>query len=131
MLVERASRYVHLLGEVQSPGRYEMHGPTSLVHAMSLSGGWKPKANLQQVVVFRATEDGRVLATQVDLQRSLAAQQTGPADAIWLGDGDAVVVPSERIETAEFADPVLTRRVFGLLPLARPMRFWRLGTLDD
>lgn len=47
VLAQRAPRYVYVMGEVRTPGRFEMTGPTTLIQAMSLAGGWNVGANLR------------------------------------------------------------------------------------
>ena len=58
-LTERAPRFVYVLGQVQTPGRFELNGPTSTMQAIALAGGWQVGSNLRQVIVFRR---GRRLA---------------------------------------------------------------------
>jgi polysaccharide export outer membrane protein len=40
VLLERAPRYVFVVGEVKVPGRYELTGPTTLMQSIALVGGW-------------------------------------------------------------------------------------------
>ena len=47
VLVRRAPRFVYVLGEVRRPGRFELRGPTTVLQAISMAGGWNPSANLQ------------------------------------------------------------------------------------
>ncbi len=38
VLIEHAPRYVYVLGEVGTPGRFELTGPTTVLHAISMAG---------------------------------------------------------------------------------------------
>ena len=67
ILDTRAPRYVYVLGEVKTPGRFTLEGPTTVTQALSLAGSWNVGANLQQVVIFRRGDDWRLMATMVDL----------------------------------------------------------------
>ena len=57
VLTQRAPRNVFVLGEVRQAGRYTLEGPTTLMGAIALAGGWLPGGNLRQVVVFRRGDD--------------------------------------------------------------------------
>jgi polysaccharide export outer membrane protein len=117
VLVERARRFIYVLGEVPQSGRFELQGPTTAMMAISMAGGWTPGSNLRQVVVFRRGEDWRMMATMLDLRGALYARRPVPADDIWLNDSDIVLVPKTPIEQAdELIEQVFTRGVYGLIP---------------
>jgi polysaccharide biosynthesis/export protein len=117
VLVERAQRFIYVLGEVGQAGRYELEGPTTAMQAIALAGGWTPGSNLRQVVVFRRGDDWRLMATMLDLRGALYARRPVPADDIWLNDSDIVLVPKTPIQQAdEFIEQVFQRGVYGLVP---------------
>ena len=39
LLVQRAERFVFVVGEVDQPGRFQLTGPTSVLQAIALAGG--------------------------------------------------------------------------------------------
>jgi polysaccharide export outer membrane protein len=80
VLKERAARYVFVVGEVRTPGRFALTGPTTAMQAISMAGGWQVGANLRQVVVFRRGDDWRLMATMLDLRGALYAKQPCPSD---------------------------------------------------
>jgi polysaccharide export outer membrane protein len=88
VILRRAPRFVYVLGEVKQPGRFTLEGPTTLIGALSMAGGWNPGANLRQVVVFRRGDDWRLLATMLDVNGALYGRRPTPADEIWLSDSD-------------------------------------------
>jgi polysaccharide export outer membrane protein len=117
VLVQRARRFIYVLGEVGQAGRFELEGPTTAMMAISMAGGWTPGSNLRQVVVFRRGDDWRMMATMLDLRGALYARRPVPADDIWLNDSDIVLVPKTPIEQAdELIEQVFTRGVYGLVP---------------
>jgi polysaccharide export outer membrane protein len=117
VLVERAKRFIYVLGEVGQAGRFELSGPTTVMMAISMAGGWTPGSNLRQVVVFRRGEDWRMMATMLDVRGALYAKRPVPADDIWLSDSDIVLVPKTPIEQADdIIEQVFTRGVYGLIP---------------
>jgi polysaccharide export outer membrane protein len=117
VLVQRAQRFIYVLGEVGQAGRFALEGPTTVVQAIALAGGWTPGSNLRQVVVFRRGPDWRLMATMLDLRGALYARRPVPADDIWLNDSDIILVPKTPIEQAdELIEQVFTRGVYGLVP---------------
>lgn len=117
VLDQRAPRYVYVLGEVVKPGQYTLTGPTTLMGALAMAGGWHPGANLRQVVVFRRGDDWRLMATMLDIKGALYGRRPAPADEIWLNDSDIVVVPKTQIQaTDEFIQQYFTRGLYSLFP---------------
>ena len=124
VLMQRAPRFVYVLGEVQLPGRYELQGPTTVMQAIALAGSWNVGARLKQVVVFRRGDDWRLMATKLDLQKSLWGNRPCPIDEIWVNDSDVVLVPkSQMLLVDDFINLVFTRGVYGVLPFGTSYSF--------
>lgn len=118
VLIERAPRYVYVLGEVVTPGRFSLEGPTSVMQAVAMAGGWRVGGNLREVVVFRRADDWRMMATKLDIRGALLGERPCPADELWLRDSDILVVPKTPIlKFDEFIDLVFARGVYGVVPL--------------
>lgn len=118
ILAARAPRYIYVVGEVRSPGRFELTAPTTVLQAIALAGGWVNGGNLRQVVVFRRAEDWRLLATRLDIRGALYGERPAPADEIWLRDSDVVVVPKMPIRRADdLIELYLTRGVYSAFPI--------------
>lgn len=117
VLEQRAPRFVYVLGEVGKPGQFTLTGPTTLMGAIAMAGGWTPGANLRQVVVFRRGEDWRLMATMLDIKGALYGKRPAPADEIWLNDSDIIVIPKTPIQaTDEFIGQYFTRGLYSLFP---------------
>jgi polysaccharide export outer membrane protein len=117
VLVERAPRFVFVLGEVTTPGRFTLEGPTTVMQAIALAGGWKIGGNVREIVVFRRADDWHLMATRLDMSGALLGRRPCPADEIWLRDSDIVVVPKSPIQQIdEFIDLVFTRGIYGVVP---------------
>jgi len=130
VLVQRAPRYVYVLGEVAVPGRYELTGPTTLLQALSMAGSWNVGAHIDQIVVFRRGDDWRLLATMVDLQAALYGNAPCPPGEIWIADSDVIIVPKSPILRAtDFIDLVFTRGIYGVFPLNSSISFAKLSTI--
>lgn len=118
ILAERAPRYVYVVGEVRIPGRYSLEGPTTLMQAVALAGGWNVGGDLNQVVVFRRDENWQLMAVKLDVFRPLLGKTPCPADEIWLRDSDIVVVPKRGILLADdLIELLFTRGLYRMLPL--------------
>lgn len=130
VLLTRAPRYVFVLGEVHLPGRYTLEGPTTVMQAIALAGGWNLGGNLRQVVVFRRCDDWRLLATMLDIRGALYAKTPVPADEIWINDADIVVVPKAPIKVFDdWATLVFTQGIYRVAPFGTSVNFSFLNTL--
>ncbi len=130
VLVQRAPRYVFVMGEVFKPGRFEMTGPTTMLQALSMAGSWKVGAHLKQVVVFRRGDDWRLMATMVDIRPALFGRDPCPPAEIWLNDSDVIVVPKSPILAANnFIELVFTNGIYGVFPMNTTLNFAKLSTL--
>ncbi|HUY92385.1 MAG TPA: polysaccharide biosynthesis/export family protein, partial [Pirellulales bacterium] len=132
VLATRAPRYVYVLGEVRLPGRYVLEGPTTVMQAISIAGGWNHGGNLWRTVVFRRGDDWRLMATMLDLRGPLYGKRPCPADEIWLNDSDIVLIPKTGILVANnVIDLVFTHGLWGIVPFSAATSFsiTRFGTL--
>ena len=124
ILVQRAPRFVFVLGEVNNPGRFELTGPTTALQALSMAGSWRDGANLRQIVVFRRGDDWRLLATMINLECALFGHQPCPPGEIWIDDSDVVIVPKGKILQADdFIELVFTRGLYGVFPVSTQAEF--------
>ncbi len=130
VLVQRAPRFVYVLGEVRHPGRFELVGPTTALQAISMAGSWNVGANLRQIVIFRRGDDWRLLSTMINLEGALLGKQPCPRGEIWLNDSDVIIVPKGPILLADdFIDLVFTRGIYGVFPLQANINFAKLSSL--
>lgn len=83
---------VSVLGEVQKPGRYEMHsGTATVLDALAMAGGLTPYANRSAIHVMRDRAAGK--AEQIPFHYGKAVSMTpGNAD-FCVNPGDIVIVP--------------------------------------
>lgn len=117
VLLHRAPRYAYVVGEVRTPGRFLLEGPTTVMQMISMAGGWNVGANTRQIVVFRRGDDWRLLATMLDLRGALYGKMPCPADEIWVNDADVIVVPKSPILVADdIINLVFTRGIYGIAP---------------
>jgi len=130
VLVQRAPRYIYVVGEVARPGRFELTGPTTVFQALAMAGSFNVGANLRQVIIFRRTEDWRLVATVVDIRDPLYGHTCTTGGEIWLADSDVVIVPKGRLlATDDFIHLVFTRGIYGILPLQTSVNFSKMSSL--
>jgi polysaccharide export outer membrane protein len=87
---EIRSLKVAVIGQVKSPGRYDIKGPSTVLDALALAGGLTEFAGRRKIMVVRAG-GGKVERLRFDYD---AAVSKGTADNnILVKAGDVVVVP--------------------------------------
>lgn len=130
LLTQRAPRYIYVVGEVRSPGRFAAEGPTTVMQSIAMAGSWNVGADLRRVIVFRRTEDWRLIATQLNIHGALQGKTACPAGEIMLRDSDLVLVPKSSILRADdLINLVFTRGVYGVLPVGFGWELSRASTL--
>lgn len=118
VLVSRAPSYVFVAGEVRQPGRFTLERPTTAMGAVALAGGWSNGGNLREMVVFRRTEDWRLIATKLDLRGAFIGKRPSPADDVWLRDSDIVLVPKMPIKIWDDSiELIFTRGIYAAFPV--------------
>ena len=117
ILAQRAPRFIYVTGEVSTPGRFELTGPTSAMQAIALAGGWNNGGNLRQIVVFRRDQNWRLMAIKLDLAGGLFGKRPIPSGEIWLRDSDVLLVPKTPIlRLADAVDLYFQRTLYGVFP---------------
>ena len=116
-LIRQAPHFVYVFGQVTRPGRFEITQPTTVTQALAMAEGLSLGANNRQVVIFRRTEDWRLIATMLDLRGAHLGKRPSPADEIWLRDNDLIVVPPKPIRLFNnFVRQVFTEGIYGAVP---------------
>jgi polysaccharide export outer membrane protein len=130
VLLERAPRFIYVVGEVAAPGRYTLEAPTTVMQAIALAGSWNVGANLNNVVVFRRDDNWRLMATRLSLCGALNGATPCPQGEIWLRDSDIVVLPKSAILMADdFIELVFTRGIYGVFPASAVLGLNNLSSL--
>jgi polysaccharide export outer membrane protein len=89
---------VFVLGEVGTPGVYDMPGDINALQAIAQAGGFKTSAKVKQVVVIRRGPGGVAMARTVDLARGL--KDPAHADLVPLRRFDVIYVPRTGVAEA-------------------------------
>jgi polysaccharide export outer membrane protein len=88
IVVETIAPLVYVMGEVNSPGSIELHGPLNALQALAMAGGFKDFANTKKIKVLRKT--GRGVQT---IAFNYKGALNGDDTPMMLQPGDTVVVP--------------------------------------
>jgi polysaccharide export outer membrane protein len=116
-LFQRAPTFVYVIGEVTTPGQYQLQKPTTALQALTLAGTWNNGANLREIVVLRRNDEWRMMATKLDLRGALLGERPCPADDIWIRDSDIIIVPKSPILLLDnFINLVFTQGIYGVVP---------------
>lgn len=117
-LTDRAKSFVFVGGEVRNPSRYELEGPTTVMQAITLAGGFNVGANVREVVVFRRDENWCLKATKINVHRPLYGKDPCPVNDIWLRDNDLVIIPKQKILCADdVINLYFTRGIYAVFPI--------------
>lgn len=87
---------VTVSGEVRDPGDHVTNGVTYLRDAIYLAGNTTPNADMDDVQIFRHTQDGKLQVLSVDLRRALDGEAS---DNILLQPKDRVFVHRDLAKT--------------------------------
>ena len=126
ILIQRAPRFVYVVGEVRNPGRFTLEGPTTSMQAIAMAGSWNVGAELEEVIIFRRDQNWRLMATKLNLRDAFYREDACPQDEIWLRDSDIVLVPkSTLLETDDFINLFFTRGIYGVVPFNTSVSFFK------
>lgn len=90
------SPVITVSGEVRDPGDHVTNGATYLRDAIFLAGNATPEARLDDVQIFRRTEDGKLKVLSASLTKALAGD---PVENILLEPTDRVFVQRNLLKT--------------------------------
>lgn len=96
VIVHSFSAYkIHVGGQVESPGVFELAHKRHLLQAIFEAGGATPEADLSNVVVLRQRGPSTVAVIPIDLMSYLTGEDMRQNIELW--PGDAVFVPRSAI----------------------------------
>ncbi|MEN6438147.1 MAG: polysaccharide biosynthesis/export family protein [Syntrophobacter sp.] len=90
-----AGNKVYVGGEVAQPGTKELVGPTTVLNAVAMSGGFKETARTNEVIVLRRGPDQQPFLITLDSEKAMKGIDT--KQDIFLQPYDMVLVPRSNI----------------------------------
>ena len=82
-------------GQLAHPGKYVLHGDTTLTEAIAMAGGFTDASKHSQVLLFRHLSSEWTEARVVDVKKMMASKDLH--EDIYLRSGDMIFVPQNRI----------------------------------
>lgn len=98
-LKEYERSHFTVLGEVGTPGRYELRGPLSVQDGLALAGGFKTTARHTKILLIHRIDD-TTGETQLINFKALEKPKPG-MELSRLQPGDIIVVPSSKLSKVE------------------------------
>ena len=93
ILKEVNSYSIYVVGQVAKPGRYFLKSKTTLLQAITLAGGFKPKADHNRIVILRWQGPKTEVKLKANYTNMVLNEHA--SENIVLKPGDTIVVPSE------------------------------------
>src|SRR5438270_10477591 len=82
-------------GQVGKPGKYDLHGDTTVSQAVAIAGGFTEKAKHSQVLLFRRVSNDMVETKKIDLKHMISSGNM--AEDIHLQPGDIVYITKNEL----------------------------------
>jgi len=102
-------------GEVGKPGKYDLHGDTTVTEAVAIAGGFTGQAKHSQVVLFRHVSDDTVEAKLLNIKSMLANRDL--REDVHLRPGDMLFVPQNMISKIHRYLPVSSLGMYTQKPI--------------
>lgn len=103
-------------GQVAKPGKYEMHGNTTLTQAIAIAGGFQSSAKHSQVLLFRRVDDRWTEAKLIDVKKM--EKKGNLSEDPFLHPGDMLFVPKNTMSKIDRYIPNLSMGTY--MPLQVP-----------
>jgi polysaccharide export outer membrane protein len=103
-------------GQVAKPGKYEMHGNTTVTQAIAIAGGFQSAAKHSQVLLFRRIDDQWTEAKLIDVKKM--EKHGNLSEDPFLHPGDMLFVPKSTLSKIDRYIPNLSMGTY--LPLQIP-----------
>lgn len=94
-------------GQVGKPGKYDLHGDTTVVQAIAIAGGFTDEAKHSQVLLFRRVSADMVSAKILNVKQMLNSRNLN--EDVHLQPGDTLYVPKSTLSKIQ---PYLPLQVF-------------------
>ena len=115
ILLEIHHNKLYIFGEVNVPGIYEMHSQFTLLQAITQAGGFKPSANLQDVLVFRNSGLTSPVVYRVNLQNMMNSGQL--YGELMMQAADVIYVPKSAIDDLnDLIAKIFTKGIYAIVP---------------
>ena len=104
-----------VMGQVASPGKFEMHGTITAVDAIAMAGGFKDSAKHSQVILFHRIDSDIARTRILNIKKLMDPKHPELEEDVTLEPGDLLVVPKNKV--SKVADYVHWVSIGGYFPL--------------
>ncbi len=85
-------------GEVTNPGRFELHGETTVVEAIAMAGGFKPGfAKHSQVILYRRINSDTAQTRILNIKKLTNPAHPHLEESMALQPGDLLLIPQNKV----------------------------------
>jgi polysaccharide export outer membrane protein len=95
VLTEFAKPYFIVSGVVRNPGKYDLHGDTTVSQAIAMAGGFTEASKHSEVWLYRKRTDDSIEAKKLNVKQMLARGSLG--EDARLQSGDMIYVPQNTL----------------------------------
>jgi polysaccharide export outer membrane protein len=127
IVTKPAPQKVYVLGEVQTPGRFEFEDDLSMIQAVALAGGVKSSGMANHAVLIRRRGVSDIVGVEVDLRAAMNGSQM--SNDLRLRNYDIVMVPKHPIYSA--ADFMQAVGEIINVPLDAVFKGWQIANLKE
>lgn len=93
VIVQSVNSYrIFMVGEVKTPGTYQLKTKTTVIQAISLAGGFTQYASKNKMIIIRKSPDGRGVRIPVSFDDIVQSDESADKN-IFLLPGDTIFVP--------------------------------------
>lgn len=117
-----AGQKVFVGGEVGYPGVKDLTGPTTVLAAIVMAGGFKTTVDQNQVIVVRKGENNKPLYMNLDIEKAMKG--IDPAQDVYVQAYDFVLVPRSGIANVDLWIDQYLGHIMGL---ASPFAYMFIG----
>jgi polysaccharide export outer membrane protein len=89
IVVEAVASQVFVMGEVSRSGPIQLNGPTNVLQALAMAGGFKEFANTKAVKILRPLPNGKVQTLLFNYREAV----NGAEQPLMVRSGDTIIVP--------------------------------------
>ena len=104
-----------VVGQVTSPGKFEMHGTITALDAIAMAGGFKDSAKHSQVILFHRIDSDTARTRILNMKKLMNPKHPELEEDVTLEPGDLLVVPKNKV--SKIADYVHWVSVGTYIPL--------------
>lgn len=98
---EGLKNHFSVIGEVMQPGRFELHGNTTALEALSMAGGFKTTSAEKSVILVRKVDNSSTYGEAIRLNFKQLKKVSATTEMPILRPGDVLIISGDRLSKVE------------------------------